>query len=757
MEDLNTLISQLTLEEKATLCIGATPWLTAAVERLGIPALIMSDGPHGLRRVSDEGMNEASKPATCFPTASCTASSWDVDLIRQLGDVLADECFALNVNVLLGPGANMKRSPLCGRNFEYFSEDPFLAGEMAANYIVGLQNRGIGASLKHFAANNQEFQRFSIDAVVDERALREIYLPAFEKAVKVGKPWTVMHSYNKLNGQVMSENAYLLKDILKGEWGFEGLVESDWGAVRDRVKSLVGGTDLEMPGPKPARAQAVVDAVQAGELDEAILDEAVRRVLRVVFMARQTSKTAAGFDVDAHHAFAARLAAEGMVLLKNDGILPLEGQNKLAVIGRSALRPHFQGGGSSHINPTKVSVPLDEIKARAGGAEVLFAEGYPEDDSARQDLIDEAVVLAARADCALLFIALPTWKESEGYDRKDLDLTAQQIALIKAVTAAQPRSVVVLNNGSAVVMRDWIDGAAAVLECWMMGQAGGIAIADILFGKVNPSGKLAETFPRRLEDTPAFLNWPGELGSVRYDEGLYIGYRWYDSRDIPVQFPFGYGLSYTSFAYANARVPKEAITDVEGTVVSVDITNTGKRAGKEVVQVYVRDVESKLARPAKELKGFAKVDLLPGETKTVSIPLDFRAFAFYHPKHKQWLVESGDFEILVGASSQDIRQVVALSVETTAELPSLLDRESTIREWMEDPRGSDVFAEFFAQMMEKTAAVFGGMEEGEGMGMNTMDMFMDTPVLSVLNFMDALLPASPDEIVDGLLAKAHSL
>jgi len=317
--------------------------------------------------------------------------------------------------------------------------------------------------------------------------------------------------------------------------------------------------------------------------------------------------------------------------------------------------------------------------------------------------------------------------------------------------------VVVLNNGSAVVMRDWIDGAAAVLECWMMGQAGGIAIADILFGKVTPSGKLAETFPRRLEDTPAFLNWPGELGSVRYGEGLYIGYRWYDSRDIPVQFPFGYGLSYTSFAYANARVPKEAITDVEGTVVSVDITNTGKRAGKEVVQVYVRDVESKLARPAKELKGFAKVDLLPGETKTVSIPLDFRAFAFYHPKHKQWLVESGDFEILVGASSQDIRQVVALSVESTAELPSLLDRESTIREWMEDPRGSDVFAEFFAQMMEKTAAVFGGMEEGEGMGMNTMDMFMDTPVLSVLNFMDALLPASPDEIVDGLLAKAHSL
>ena len=452
----------------------------------------------------------------------------------------------LGVDVLLGPGVNMKRSPLGGRNFEYFSEDPYLAGEMAASLVDGIQGKGVGTSLKHFAANNQESQRFTISAEVDERTLHEIYLPAFETVVKRSQPWTVMCAYNKLNGTYCSENHELLVDILKDKWGFEGLVVSDWGAVHDRVASLRGGLDLEMPGPQDHRVQAVVEAVQSGELDESILDESVRRILTIVFKAQETPK-GGDFDVEAHHDLARKIAAEGMVLLKNNGLLPLKGQQHIAVIGRAAEEAHFQGGGSSHINPTKVAIPFKELQNQAGEAELSYAEGYPSDGTFRQDLIDQAVDLAQSADVALLYIALPSFKESEGYDRPDLDLTEQQIALIKAVAKVQPNTVVILNNGAPVAMSAWIDDVAAVLEAWMMGQAGGGAIADILFGKVNPSGKLAETFPIKTADTPAHINWPGEAGVVRYGEGLFIGYRYYDAKDMPVLFPFGYGLSYTDF------------------------------------------------------------------------------------------------------------------------------------------------------------------------------------------------------------------
>ncbi|HEU4745253.1 MAG TPA: glycoside hydrolase family 3 protein, partial [Anaerolineales bacterium] len=475
MKNIQSLIAQMTLEEKAALCTGATPWSTTPVERLGIPELILSDGPHGLRRVPDlNSMVIESLPATCFPTASCLASTWDVELIHRMGEALAEECIALNVDVLLGPGANMKRSPLGGRNFEYFSEDPFLAGEMAAGIINGIQSKGVGTSLKHYAANNQEFQRFSISAEVDERTLHEIYLPAFEKAVKKAKPWTVMCSYNKVNGTFASEHHYLLTEILKNEWGFEGLVVSDWGAVRDRVAALKGGLDLEMPGPQDRHVKAVVEAVRSGKLDEAILDESVRRILNIVFKAKETTKNGT-FDVDTHHELAHRIASEGMVLLKNNGLLPLKGQQHIAVIGRAAENAHFQGGGSSHINPTRVAVPFKELQAQAGNAELTYAEGYPTDNSFRQDLIDQAVTLAQAADVAVLYIALPTFKESEGYDRQDLDLTGQQVSLIKAVSTIQPNTIVVLNNGAPVAMSEWIDGVAAVLEGWMMGQAGGAA------------------------------------------------------------------------------------------------------------------------------------------------------------------------------------------------------------------------------------------------------------------------------------------
>jgi beta-glucosidase len=760
MKDIQTIIAQMTLEEKAALCTGASPWTSVPVERLGIPEMIVSDGPHGVRRVPDVNeMAVKSLPATCFPTASCLASTWDVDLIGRMGEALGEECIALNVDVLLGPGANMKRSPLGGRNFEYFSEDPYLAGELAASMINGIQSKGVGTSLKHYAANNQEFQRFSISAEVDERTLREIYLPAFEKAVKQAQPWTVMCSYNKVNGTFASEHHHLLTRILKNEWGFEGLVVSDWGAVRNRVTALKAGLDWEMPGPQDRRVKTVVEAVRSGELDEAVLDESVRRILRIVFLAKETPKKGT-FDVEAHHELAHRIASEGMVLLKNNGILPLKDQQHIAVIGRAAENAHFQGGGSSHINPTKVAVPFKELQAQAATAELTYAEGYPTDNSFQQEMIDQAVTIARSADVVVLYIALPTFKESEGYDRPDLDLTGQQIALIKAVAKVQPNTVVVLNNGAPVAMSAWIDDVAAVLESWMMGQAGGAAIADVLFGRVNPSGKLAETFPLKLADTPAHLNWPGGAGEVRYGEGLFIGYRYYDAKEMPVLFPFGYGLSYTTFAYSNARVSTANFKDVDGLTVSVDITNTGDMAGKETVQVYVHDRKSGLLRPPKELKGFAKVELQPGATKTVSVPLDFRAFAYYHQEYKQWITENGDFDILIGASSADIRCTLQVTLESTLDLPCILDKESTIREWLADPRGNAVFGPFYAQIEAMGRLIFGSQERygNEGtLGMDIMDMFNDMPLVSVLLFQQSALPQPAEEIVDGMLKQAHSM
>jgi beta-glucosidase len=760
-DKIQTILAEMTLEEKAALCTGAGPWTSVPIERLGVPELTVSDGPHGVRRAIDaHAIVTESVPATCFPTASCLASTWDIDLLHKMGVALAEECIALNVDVILGPGVNMKRSPLGGRNFEYFSEDPFLAGELAASMIDGVQSKGVGTSLKHYAANNQEYQRFSISAEIDERTLREIYLPAFEKAVKQSKPWTVMCSYNKLNGVFASEHSYLLNDILKNEWGFEGLVVSDWGAVRDRVAALKGGLDWEMPGPRQQRVQAVVEAVRSGELEQSVLDESVRRILRILFMAQETPKNGS-FDIDAHHQLARKIASEGMVLLKNNGLLPLGGQPRIAVIGRAAKEAHFQGGGSSHINPTQVSAPFDEIQALAETTELTYAEGYPADNSFNQELIDQAVRLAQAAQVAILVIALPSFKESEGYDRRDLDLTDQQIALIQAVGRAQPNTVVALNNGAPLAMSAWIEDVAAVLEGWMMGQAGGGAIADILFGKVNPSGKLAETFPLKLTDTPAHINWPGDAGKVHYGEGLYIGYRYYDAREMPVLFPFGYGLSYTSFAYSNPRLSASKFKDVDGVVVTVDVTNAGQVAGKEIVQVYVHDRQSTLARPPKELKGFAKLELQPGETKSVSIKLDLRAFAYYHPEHKQWVTEDGEFEILIGASAADIRGRVTATLESTLNLPCILDKESTIREWMADRRGKVALGPLYEQIESQSRKTFGGGDERYGnesaIGMDIMEMINDMPLYSVLMFQPEAMPMSPDEVVDFLLQQAYSI
>ena len=752
MADINALIGQMTLEEKAALCTGASAWTTTPVERLGIPAMLVSDGPHGVRRVTDlDSIGAPSLPATCFPSASGLASTWNVDLIHEVGQALGEECLALNVDVLLGPGNNMKRTPLCGRNFEYFSEDPFLSGELAASLIDGIQSKGVGTSLKHYAANNQEYQRFMMNAQVDERTLREIYLPAFETAVKKGKPWTVMCAYNKLNGTYCSEHRELLTDILKNEWGFEGLVVSDWGAVHDRAAALQAGLDWQMPGPSERDVRAVVQAVRSGNLDEAILNESVRRILNIVFKARETPK-GGEFDVEAHDALARRAAAESITLLKNAGILPLVDPHHIAVIGQAARQAHFQGGGSSHINPTRVAVPFTELQQLAGNAELTYTEGYPTDDSSRPELIEEAVKLAQDADVALLYIALPSFKESEGYDRPDLDLTEQQVGLIKAVTKVQPRTVVILNNGAPVDMRAWLEQTGAVVEAWMMGQAGGGAIADVLFGKVNPSGRLAETFPYKLSDTPAYTNYPGGNGTVSYGEGLFIGYRYYNARELPVQFPFGYGLSYTTFEYSNPKVSAQSFKDVDGLTVSVDVTNTGNVAGKEVVQVYVHDQKSRLIRPPRELKGFAKIEVGPGETKTVTIPLDFRSFAYYDPAYKRWVTEDGDFDILIGSSSADIRFTETVTLESSLNLPSILNIESTIRDWLDDPKGKVAFGPIYEKMLEQMNSSMGSSDT---IGMDMTGFMMEMPPLSILQFQQKSWDSSPHEIMEGLLEQVY--
>ena len=742
----------LSLEQKASLCTGASKWTTVPFADLGITCLNMADGPHGLRHIADEMADvQQSEPATAFPTASLTAATWNRELITRMGRALGEECKAQGVDIILGPGVNMKRTPLCGRNFEYFSEDPYLAGEMGVAFIQGVQSQGVGTSLKHFAVNNQETQRLVVNAKLSERVLREIYLPAFEKAVKQAKPYTVMCSYNKVNGLFASENQHLLTEILKDEWGFEGLLMSDWGAVHDLVAALKAGLDLEMPGPDDTQVQRVVKAVRDGELSEDRLNDAVRRILTVLAKARETKKEGK-FDVQAHHLLAAEVAAEGIVLLKNSGLLPLKDQENIAVIGRTAVEAHYQGNGSSHINPTRLDAPLDALRA-VSQASFTYAEGYPTDDREDPAMIAEAVELAKASEIALLFIGLPGYIESEGYDRASLDLTLQQQALIQAVAAAQPNCAVILNNGAPVKLNPWVDSVPAVLEAYMMGQAGAQAIAGILFGQINPSGKLAETFPLTLEDTPAYLNFPGEAHEVWYGEGLYIGYRYYDKMNKEVQSPFGFGLSYTQFSYSNARVSALEFTDQEGVDVSLDVSNAGKLAGKEVVQVYVRQLNPQVSRPDKELKGFEKVALEPGETKTLTLHLDFRSFAYWHPMYKQWVADSGEFEILVAASSRDIQAVLLVRLNSTQKLPCILNRESTIKEWEQDPYGGPFFRELKSMLL---GSIGENAIKDATLGVDYEVLMQNDPLESILRNLPGITIPDPIAMVDMMLDQVHS-
>jgi beta-glucosidase len=747
--NIQDILAQLTLEEKAALTVGLDAWQTVPVERLGIPSIIMSDGPHGVRRVSS--LADRGLPATCFPTASALAATWNLDLVGELGKALADECIALGVDILLGPGNNMKRTPLCGRNFEYFSEDPFLGTEMAIAFIKAVQSQGIGTSLKHYAANNQETLRKSISAEMDERTLHEIYLAAFKRVVEEAKPWTVMCSYNRVNGIHASENRLLLSDILKDLWGFEGVVVSDWGAVHNRVRALQAGLDLEMPGPQEHRVRRLVEAVQRGEVDEARLDASVERLLRLIFQVVQTPKEGREIAIDAHHALARKIASEAAVLLKNEGgMLPLRGVSKVAVIGLAAKEPHFQGGGSSHITPTRVDVPLGELQKAAPEVEFRYAPGYTLQEGFDQTLIDEAVHGASEAEAALVFIALPDFKDAEGRDRVDMLLSEQQEALLVAVTQAQPRSAVVLNNGSALDMRAWIDQAAAVLEAWLPGQAGGGAIADIVFGMVNPSGKLAETFPYRLEDTPAYLNFPGENGKVRYGEGIFIGYRYYDAKGIDVLFPFGHGLSFTTFELSNLQLSSEKIETDEGVSVGLDVTNTGETAGQAVVQVYVHNRRSRLRRPPKELKGFIKVMLQPGENQHVRIALDPHVFQYYHPGPGRWVTEPGEFDIRVGQSSAGPFLQHTLVVAGSPLEPEPLTIDSTLQEWLMNRKGADLLQDLLLSMFSQFESELG---EHQISFMEAVEWAKEEPLENVLGFWGRGLPAAPEEMVAQMLAQ----
>ena len=676
--DYRKIISAMTLEEKASLCSGRDFWHTKAGKSQKIPEIMVSDGPHGLRKqplTQDHLGNFESIKAVCFPAACATAASFDRALLTKMGKALGTECQAENVSTILGPAVNIKRSPLCGRNFEYFSEDPLLAAELSGALIKGVQSRNVGTSIKHFAANNQETRRLTVSAGIDERTMREIYLAAFESAVKNARPWTVMCSYNRINGLHASENKTYLTDILRDEWGFDGVVMSDWGAVNDRVKGLAAGLDLEMPGSYGINDMEIIEAVQSGSLPEKTLDRAVERILKWIDKYESKKQKDVKWDKEADHELAGKIEEESAVLLKNDEqILPLDKNDTIAVIGKFAKAPRYQGGGSSHINSFKVTSFMEATKGK--GHDILYADGYDlTKDEIDRSLITKAVNAAKKSDVAVVFAGLPDSFESEGYDRDHMRLPDSQNALIEEILKVQPNVVVVLHNGAAVEM-PWEKDVKGIFELYLGGQNVGTAAYNLLFGKVNPSGRLPETFPVKLSDNPSYLNFPGYMDEVKYAEGVFVGYRYYDTKDMEVLFPFGHGLSYTTYKYSNLKVSKRKIKSTDPLTVSVDVTNIGRMAGKEVVQLYVGAPIGGIPRPRHELRGFEKVSLRAGETKTVTIELDSRAFAYWDAKTHDWKVAEGDYIIEVGSSSRDIKYSKKVNIESAAK-PQITISENT--------------------------------------------------------------------------------
>ena len=690
--DYKKVISAMTLEEKASLCSGRDFWHTKAIKSQKIPEIMVSDGPHGLRKQPkspDHLGNFESIKAVCFPAACATASSFDRNLLGKMGKAIGIECQAENIATILGPAVNIKRSPLCGRNFEYFSEDPLLASELAGAFIKGVQSKNVGTSIKHFTANNQETRRLTVSVKVDERTMREIYLAAFEGAIKNAAPWTVMCSYNRINGLHASENKKYLTDILRDEWGFEGLVMSDWGAVNDRAKGLAAGLDLEMPGSYGINDREITEAVQSGSLSEKALDRAVERILKWIDRYESKKQKDVRWDKDADHELAGKIEEESAVLLKNeDGILPLDKNDTIAVIGRFAKAPRYQGGGSSHINSYKVTSFMDAAKGK--GHDLLYADGYdPSKDEVDRTLITKAVNAAKKSDVAVVFAGLPDIYESEGYDRTNMRLPESQTVLISEILKVQPNVVVVLHNGSPVEM-PWERDVKGIFEMYLGGQNVGTAEYELLFGKANPCGRLPETFPRKLEDNPSYLNFPGFMDGVDYAEGVFVGYRYYDSKNMDVLFPFGHGLSYTTFKYSNLKVSKRKIKDNDTLTVSVDVSNIGRMAGKEVVQIYIAPPQDGIPRPVHELKAFEKVSLRAGETKTVSFELERRAFSYWDKEIHDWYVAAGDYVIEAGSSSRDIKYTKKINIESTMKRIPTVTENTCIGDLMNDPRLTDI-------------------------------------------------------------------
>ena len=742
--DVKELVSKMTLKEKASLLSGSDFWHTTAVPRLGLEEFMMCDGPNGLRKQEGEtdhlGMN-ASIRTVCYPTASSVASSFDVDMARRLGEVLGEECQRENVSMLLGPGLNMKRSPVCGRNFEYYSEDPYLAGKMAAAYVKGVQSKGVSACPKHFAANNQEYRRMSGNSTVDERTLHEIYLTAFEIMVKESHPKSIMCAYNQLNGTYLSENKYMLTDILRDKWGFDGFVVTDWGAGKGPKEGVEAGLDLVMPGPRDDHEKAIIAAVESGQMDEAKVDRAVINILNTFNWTMENKKGDAGPSSDdtraSDYAFARELAENSAVLLKNEGkALPLKNGQKILFVGEFAASPRYQGSGSSHINSAYVSNALDSAKEK--GREVSFSMGYDtgsKDTKTSYILREEAVEAAQEADIIVIFAGLPGAFESEGFDRKDINLPSDQDKLIDELSHLGKKTVVVMHNGAPVAM-PWIGSVDAVLDMQLAGDAVGDATVSLLWGDVNPSGKLAESYPYKLSDNPSFLNFPGDGGNPVYAEGVYIGYRYYEKKRLVGQFTFGHGLSYTEFEYSDLKINSDNITDKDTLGVSVDVWNVGRYKGKEVVQLYVSPVSSKVSRPYKELKGFTKIELESGEKKTVTFNLDARAFAYYETKIHDFYPESGDYDIMIGSSVNDIRQIGRIHFENSVELPVSFTQFTPIEDILDTKKGSAILGPILQQMNE--GAQNSGSGDDDALGEGGLEMFekmiLEMPIINLASF-----------------------
>ncbi len=694
--DIRDLISKMTDEEKCSLLSGNDFWHTKSIERLGIPSIMVSDGPHGLRTQdlsNPESHENDSIKAVCFPPACASSCSFDRALYNKLGQTLGDECQAKNVSTLLGPAVNIKRSPLCGRNFEYISEDPYVAGELSASYINGVQSKHVGTSLKHFALNNQEYRRFTSSSNCDERALNEIYLAVFEKAVRLSQPKTVMHCYNRVNGAYVGESKEILRDTLRKNWGFKGVVMSDWGAVDNRIAGVKAGQDLEMPSCSGVNDKRVLDALKEDRELRNALDETCFRILRWVFDYTD-NRSEGSFDLKAHHEIARQIEEESIVLLKNDGFLPLKTSDKFAVIGEFAKKPRFQGGGSSHIYTDRAVCAVSAFQSMKIDFE--YAQGFEIEnsgDSKAKSLREEALSVGKKYGKAVVFAGLPDSFECEGYDRDHLDMPQNQNDLINALIEAGIEVCVVMHNGSPVVM-PWRNKVNAIVEAYLGGEAVGEAVVNVLTGKVNPSGKLAESFPLRLEDTPSYLSFANDKHGSYYSEGIFVGYRYYDIKKMDVQFPFGFGLSYTTFEYSDLILDKSTISDGENLRVTVNVKNTGSVGGKEVVQLYVKDNTKTAVRPEKELKGFEKVYLAPGESKIVSFILDKRSFAYFNTDLSDWYAAPGEYEILIGSSSRDIRVKKEIAYKNAQCLPMRIDGNTTFGDLLGDSRTHDIIKEF---------------------------------------------------------------